>query len=555
MARLRGIKSSVKSKGLNKARRPSMRRLEKRGSSSLSTMNLGTNQQTTTSNVNLRGGNRRGGGLRDVTNNHHDGKWKELHDNAEALMKRAKQSSSKQRDKISELQREFDEQTDSADENVLDASFDTLWDFHAKKNNILASDMASGGGDLEEEDAAMNEELKEVKEVKERKWTIDKRRMIIDTTNADSLIAPLGTMRSDGKQTARSVGGKSTARSGRSIKLDDEAAEAFQSAWSDAAAIGLHDSALDDARVEGDQSMESDSRLFGGSSGGSSSSSSRSRSRSRGSSRGGGGGHMQSKPPTLKSFEKNWERRGMPTWSNTASKGRINNEEEVEGEEEEEEEEEEVDYNGAMNVRSMGRKMNKSLLPMPQLVTSKSRTNLYRSGGGEGGGGGGGGGDGTTSNKPHYATRTKTNLAKTLKPLGGGEQKVGKDERSGVTRGSWRGGGAADPHAQAERERVLEVKRREQEMTRESARNWRKRRQTLQKEATAAAAAIKKTTGVAVVVPLPAAAAMTSTNQQQEEDVVAAPTAAPQQRKEANLFKKCQDFETKQKKQKQCWQS
>ena len=69
-------------------------------------------------------------------------------------------------------------------------------------------------------------------------------------------------------------------------------------------------------------------------------------------------------------------------------------------------------------------------------------------------------------------------MNKKLKPINNRNE----NEHENNKRGSWRGGGSSDPHLQEERERVLEVKKREQKAAREQARKWRKRRQVQNKK-------------------------------------------------------------------------
>ena len=527
LQRLRGIKSSVKSRGLNKSKRASMRRLDRRQHTN-STNDLG----------NLSMPPPRRSGINDVTN---DSQWQGLHDSASELLKRAQKHAARtsQRSKIQSLQDEFDEQSESADENVLDASFDTLWNFHAQKNNLTSGD-GDGDGDLE--DAATT---------------------LIAPLGSGSGSSGSGSGNGGGTQTARSEsvqseGGKST----KSVKLDDAAAEAFQNAWSAATPIGLHDDALDDSRVEGTNSHHPG--LFGDER---KHKIKKSKARTkRGRKQMDLTGVKGGQRPSLSKMERGWKSRGLPTSAASLrdtvrdcrqSPREADEEDEDEDEEGERERERERDHhdaenhnlttamqqptlltfdilkrkrreesrlreenqvllnrladvngdgdgvidmdammNGDMdedlsefqdlnegdrveqqqysqqktrmkkgrnNKGASGSNNNSPLLPMPPLAASKSRTNLFRSNGVSG------------TKVPHYSTRTKTNLAKTLKPMI--RKKVHEDDRDEDkgARGSWRGGGSADPHAQSERERVLEVKKREQKQAREAARNWRKR--------------------------------------------------------------------------------
>jgi hypothetical protein len=434
--RLRAIKSSVKLRGLNKARRAATRNIDKR---------LGTRQK---------------GVLKDITNNG-GSKWTGLHDSANELLKRAQKHA-----KSSKLFQQHDDEPDE-----LEASFDTLWNFHAQKNGIqnrneMGSD--SEGGDLED---------------------------INNDRDATGLIAPLGSARCE-KYTARS------SKSTKSVKLDDAAAEAFQNAWSAATPFNLHDEALNDSRVE-----ESDG-LFGG------------ERRKMKTMFAKGGKSKNGKRPNLNKMEKDWESRGLPSWSNTVSQNPNNNNNSsnsnnansnnIRSRQQSPEttlDDQIPDINplnfDVLNVKRRsddGRDILNQLADVggdgegvidglidddgsydissetygknKKMESSKSRPNLFRS---------------TASSsslqqqqssKPHYSTRTKTSMNKKLKPINNRNE----NEHENNKRGSWRGGGSSDPHLQEERERVLEVKKREQKAAREQARKWRKRRQVQNKK-------------------------------------------------------------------------
>ena len=511
--RLRAIKSSVKSRGLNRSQRAATRRLDKRG-----------------------GNNNRRRGLKDITNNNShsnddDNKWKSLHNSANDLLKRAQKHAATNK-KIQRLQDEFDD-GNASETDVLDASFDTLWNFHAQKNGMP---QAGATNELQDHDDGA----------------------LVDAT---SLIAPLGTARSEKseKYTARSVRSAQSTKSSKSIKLDDEAAQAFQNAWSAATPFNLHDDALNDSRVEGDHMSNVSNGLFGRekksrhhgttSSHGGKSRSKKGRNPQATTSRGAlGNTSLGRGRPNLNKMEKEWESRGLPTWSKTVAQNNgnngnngttgnmdnINNTNNTTDRNRQQSPETNVgasnplqfdllnvkrrtddgtdiltqladvggDGDGVMDgyeddsdsIDNDMRSNNKSL------ALSKSRTNLFRSA------------SVPVASKPlpHYGTRTKTSMNKTLKPIHSGNGESTRDEQEKQlekNRGSWRGGGAADPHAQIERERVLEVKKREQKQAREQARKWRKRRQVQHKKEEAKKGLTDKKENLSA--PLPASAPTT----------------------------------------------
>lgn len=536
LQRLNRIKSTVKARGHNNARRAAMNRLNRRH----------LNAVTSEPNLHKRTLNKRQ--LRDLTNRsiksriyENSADEDEVEKNtqnmkpynpnsAEAILARAKKATAETRAKEAlkskrndEIERpDSDNQNDDSfirdannsfhDGNELDSSFDTLWKFHAKKNNIGVDsknwDGESDEGDLEslspvEKNHDSPHELSHSvghDDALDITKDIHMNNAGVNLHKAKSLALASSPMVSD---RAGSAGGASSSSS----RLDDDENIAFQAAWSAATPIQLHgadahakgismEGTFRDDRDEGDRSsVHSDftagestsrttnsrtsernliyqSKVFTRADGSSSSSASVNKS--------------VWAPPSLMNMEKNWEQRGLPTWSSVNGGGRDTS----------------IAHsrNGsrASSSRSsrgssssdMGsiqtdplscarRGDPKELLAaleadreetarqangVTKLRRSHAQKNLH----------------GTV---PHYATRTKARPA-LLKPMlnqGTRERRLSNKKRTASApenqgKGSWRGGGAADPHKAEERDNVLKVRRREQEAAREKARQWRKQR-------------------------------------------------------------------------------
>ena len=404
LRRLGRIKSTVKARGHNKARRAAMRRLDRRASEP------GLHVKTM-----------RKQHLRDVTNRNaaaaaaagpavgYDQRTGKRLPTAEEILERAKRHAASQRlgggegpsantrrtrptnvyvdshqnshdndDEIDE-QNSFINDANDAEENELDASFDTLWAFHAERNNM---DGEALDGDLEDVDCNnRGRDNAGTGNQQRRQSALDE----VDDDDQQSAVSLIGPpLRGTSAKTITSENaGASSSRLGEDEQL------AFQDAWSAATPIQLHGDHPptendDEDGVFGHGGRRAMSSGRSRTSRGSSSTGSRSRgssgSRVRrarrysddeeeayslagteytedhhseeddhfefepqrmptkmlasgpfGSSGGGGGGGGGSgdaggvgggkgsggmwAPPNLSAFEKSWEKRGLPTWS------------------------------------------------------------------------------------------------------------------------------------------------------------------------------------------------------------------------------------------------
>eukprot|EP00946_MAST-07B_sp_MAST-7B-sp1_P003784 g3784.t1 len=513
LERLNRIKSTVKARGHNNAHRAAMQRLNRRGSGQNAAGQNGAQRSASHPSLHKSTLTRRH--LRDVTNRAKQPRagFSQLSkenglgeavaqkpydpNSAEAILARAKKATAEARAKAAREslisdedlspQHESDDTNDDSfirdandsthDGNELDASFDTLWNFHAKKNKINMDPSVGKSG--EEGDL---EELSPIERSRDSPHRLMSHDDGVDITKdihvGSAAPANVATRRENAfvasprvHNRVSSAGAASTASS----RLGEEENVAFQAAWSAATPIQLHGEDID--QREKGINMEgifSDERSNIDSESECATSRDTWQMEKRGESvrservsikqankpgLSNGVGTNSWAPPSLVNMEKNWERRGDTS---------------------------DLQFDPLSRARRSDPKGLLAALeadPEGTLRDSRHNENILRRSSGK---------PNLHGPPPHYATRTRARPA-VLKPMLNqntrekrllNKNRIASAPESGSTKGSWRGGGCSDPHKAEERDNVLKVRRREQEAAREKARRWRKRR--LKREATLA---------------------------------------------------------------------
>ena len=593
LERLNRIKSTVKARGHNNARRAAMQRLNRRGGPANSQNGSGLSVSKSEPSLHKRSLlNRRH--LRDVTNRgrqstldeHDEDMGESMYadendqrpydpNSAEAILARAKKATAEARAKEAKAtQRQHDQRgsdggdpnddsfirdaNDSThDGNELDASFDTLWDFHSKKHSINLDPAVPSFPDGRAEEEGDLESLSPVEKNHDSPHNLRPRddSTFKHVSHGDGVditknihVGGSPNHRNTDKSGAIAIPkfsgsprvfdrvSSAGAASAASSRLGEDENFAFQAAWSAATPIQLHGADIDqhakginmdgvfsDGRggddTESDcptgretgrteENVESDRGLdrhekFNRKNRNKADSTAFPTSAAKGLSA------NSWAPPSLVNMEKNWERRGLPTWSSVNGAGRdsgvVGAGPGAGG----------FQNNGARAASSSSSRSSHSSEASDLQFDPLSRARrsdpqgllaaleadpegtLVDSGVSHAGVKGlkrSGGQNNLHGPVPHYATRTRARPA-VLKPMlnqGTKERRLSNKDRTGSapetgatsTKGSWRGGGCSDPHKAEERDNVLKVRRREQEAAREKARRWRKRR--LKREAATA---------------------------------------------------------------------